>query len=352
MSGVAGVEIKAALKKASAWGTAVACGANDGILILPASIKRDTSADVDDSLGLYFPQDGDLGAIKTEGDLPMYLRYDACDLMLALVMGIAGAPAQQGSTTAYAYTIKPKSDIDSLFATYVQHMKNYIMEIPSMKISGFTLKGEAGKALTLTLKTIGFNKVYDSVINTTTTFNNVTYRESRNRVKFAHGVFRMNAQSAAALGAGDAISPSSFELSFQRKLKGEYTGGYHFTSGDNTQELIDEPTNDGPPDISLKLDFPRHTSVTYLTILGGDTRQKMDITFTGAVIAGAYNRQFKLQFPHLQLINDDPADAAGIIKEPLEFKVYGALSAPTGMTGITDPFWISGINQRATDPLT
>ena len=352
MSGVAGVEIKAAIKKAAVWNTAIACGANDGILITPASIKRDTSADIDDSLGLFFPGDGDLGAIKTEGDLPMYLRYDACDLVLALVMGITGAPAQQASSTAYAFTIKPKPDIDGLFATYVQNMKNYIMEIPSLKIAGFTLKGEAGKALTLTLKTIGINKVYDSVVNTTTTFNNVTYRESRNRVKFSQGIFRMNAQSGAALAVSDAISPSSFELSFQRKLKGEYTGGYLFTSGSNTQELIDEPTNDGLPEISLKLEFPRHTGTTNLAILGGDTRQKMDITFTGGLIAATYYRKFMLQFPHLQLINDDPADAAGIIKEPLEFKVYGALSAPTGMTGITDPFWISGVNQRSTDPLT
>ena len=178
MPGIAGVEIKAAIKKAATWGTALPCGANDGILILPASIKKDTSADVDDSLGLYFPQDGDLGAIKAEGDLPLYLRYDACDQLLALVMGIAGAPTQQETTTAYAYTIKPKPDIDGLFATYAQHMKNYIMEIPSSKIAGFTLKGEAGKALTLTLKTIAINKAYDSLVNTVTTFNNVTYRET------------------------------------------------------------------------------------------------------------------------------------------------------------------------------
>ena len=170
-------------------------------------------------------------------------------------------------------------------------------------------------------------------------------------MKFSHGIFRMNARSGAALGAGDAISPNSFELSFQRKLKGEYTGGYKFTQGSNIQELIDEPTNDGPPEISLKLDFPRHTGKTYLDILGGDTRQKMDITFTGGLIADTYYRTFRLQFPHLQLVNDDPADAAGIIKEPLEFKAYGSQSAPAGMTGITDPFWITGINQRSTDPL-
>ena len=350
MPGVAGVEVKAAFKKAATWNTAVACGANDGILILPSTLKKDNTVDVDDSEGTFFAKDGDLGAIKVEGDLSMYLRYDSLDVMIAQAMGIAGVPTIQGATTAYAYTYKPSSNTDGKFGTLAKYMKNYIEEHTSAKVAGFAIKGEFGKALTITFKLICINKVADSTVNTTTTFNNVTFSEVANRVRFAQGVFRMNAASGAALAVGDRIYPSSFEFSFQRKLAGVY-GQYKYTSGNNTQDLIDEPTNDGPPELSLKLEFPRHTSSTYLTILGGDTRQKMDITFTGGLIASTYYRTFTLQFPHLQLINDDPADAAGIIKEPLEFKVHGCNTAPMGMTGITDPFWISGINQRATDPL-
>ncbi|MDR2018568.1 MAG: hypothetical protein LBQ00_06835 [Syntrophobacterales bacterium] len=350
MSGVAGVEIKAAYKRAAVWGTAVACGAGDGLLIIPSTIKKDATVDVDDSLGTYFSKDGILGAIKVEGDLNAYMRYDGLDVLLAQVMGIAGAPVKQGTTAAYAYTYKPTTDTDGEFGTLTKNMKNYIEEHTSAKIAGFTIKGEFGKALTIGFKVISINKTADSTINTITTFNNVTFMEVANRIKFSEGVFRMNAQSGAALNVGDRIYPSSFELSFQRKLTGVY-GQYKHTSGSNIQDLIDEPTNDGLPEITLKLEFPRHTGNTYLTILGSDSRQKMDITFTGANIGGTYNRQFALQFPHLQLVNDDPADAAGIIKEPLEFKVYGAGSAPAGMTGITDPLWISGINQRATDPL-
>ncbi len=352
MSGLSGAEIKAALKKAATWGTAVAAGAGDGILILPSSFKKDVGAEVDDSMGTYFAKDGLLGAIKVEGDLPAYLRYDSLDVLIAQVMGTAGAPTQQGSTTAYAYTYKPATNVDGKFSTFAKHMKAYIEEHSSLKVIGFTIKGEVGKALQITFKTISINKVVDSTTNTTTTFNNVTFTEVANRVMYSHGVIRMNAASGAALAAGDKIYPSSFEFSFQRKLKGEHTGQYRYTSGSNSQDLIDEPCNDGAPEITLKLEFARHTSTTYLAVLGGDTRQKLDMTFTGATISGAYARQFMLQFPHLQLINDDPADAEGNIKEPLEFRVYGAATAPTGMTGITDPFWVTGINQRSTDPLT
>ena len=348
--GVSGTEIKAAFKKAATWGTAVACGAGDGILIQPTSIKKDASPDVDDSLGAFFPKDGLLGAIKVEGEIPCYLRYDSLDVLIALAMGTAGAPVRQAATSAYAFTYKPATGTDGLFGTFAEHMKNFIQENQSVKVTGFTIKGEVGKALTITFKVVAINEIIDSTINTTTTFNSVTFTETANRVKFSEGIFRMSTQSGAALGSGDKIYPSSFEFSFQRKLKGEY-GQYRYTNGANSQDLIDEPTNDGMPEISLKLEFPRLTGTTNLAILGADTRQKMDIAFTGGLIASTYYRGFTLQFPHLQLINDSPADAAGIIKEPLEFRVYGCAAPPLGMGGIYDPFWVTGTNQRTTDPL-
>jgi hypothetical protein len=350
MSGVAGVEIKAAIKKASAWGTAVACGANNGILILPRSIKKDASVDVDNSLGNFWAKDGTLGPIKVEGALPAYLRYDSLDVLIAEFMGIAGAPAQQGGTTAYAFLYRLDTDTDGYFATLAVNMKNYIEEHPSAKICGMIIKGEVGKPLQITFDIMSINKVYDSVVNTLVTYNNVTYFEQANRVRFSEGVFRMNDASAGALGAGNAIYPSSFEFSAKRKLKGEYDGQYKYTNGSNVQDMIDEPQNDGAPEFTLKLDFPRHTSTTYLAALGADTRKKMDITFTGGLIASTYYRKFMLSFPHLQLKNDDPADAEGAIKEPLEFNCYGATAAPTGMS-YTEPFWISGINRLTTDPL-
>lgn len=186
--------------------------------------------------------------------------------------------------------------------------------------------------------------------NSLTTFALVTNFEEQNRIRYSEGVFRINTRSSGALGDADKIYPASFELTSKRKLKGEYDGKYT-THYPNKQNLIDEPCNDGMMETTLKLTFPRHTSSAFLAALQADTRYKADMIFTGAVIEGAYYRQFKIQFPHLQLKNVDVADAQGNIKEPLEFIIHGAASAPTGMTGLTDPFWISGINKRTTDPL-
>ncbi len=186
--------------------------------------------------------------------------------------------------------------------------------------------------------------------NTPATFASVTWADQLNRIRYSEGVFRMNNQSAGALNDADKIYPSSFELVARRRLAGEYDGR-HKTYQPNVQDLIDEPSNDGIAEITMKLTFPRHTSMNYLADLISNTRKKMDITFTGAVIEGVYRNQFKLQFPNLQLKNVDVVDAQGNIKEPLEFVVHGAISAPSGMTGLTDPFWISGINTRSTNPL-
>lgn len=351
--GVAGIEKKIAVKKAATWGTAVACGAGDGVLYIPqGGIKKSAGFLLDDSAGLVYPKDGNLGGISAAGPLPFYLRYDSLDLLIAMFMGTAGAPTQQGGSAAYAYSYVFADNIDGKFVTIAEHMKNFIFEHPTAKVVGITLKGERGKALEITFDVISINKVSDSSVNTTTTFNNVTFTEVANRVLFSQGVIRMNAQSGGALASPtDVIKPTSFELSCKRNLKGEFTGSNVYTSGSNSQDLIDEPVYDGQPEFSLKLTFPRLSATTYLSILNGDTRQKMDMTFTGGLIASTYYRTFKIEFPHLQLKNDDPADEKGAIKEPLEFTCHGASSAPTGMTGITQPLKISGINQRTTDPL-
>ena len=351
MIGLAGMEIRAAMRKSFAWGTAVKCGAGDGILILPSVIWQEMIGEVDDLAGSYYPKNCDLGAVKVNGDISMYLRYDRCDLPLALAMGTAGMRVRQGTGGAYSCVYRPATDTDGLFATFAQHMKSYILEVPSLKITGFTIRGEAGKALVLTLSVTGIDRVHDSVENTMTSFADVTHTETVNRVRFSQGIFRMNAAWAEPLTSAHRVFPSSFEFSFQRKLRGEFTGGYLSTSGGASRDLIDEPTNDGPPSINLKLGFPRHTSETYLAILGGDVRQKMDITFTGAPIGGRCDRTFILSFPHLQLINDNPADEEGIIKEPLEFMVLAPETPPPGMREMTDPFQVAATNQRPTDPL-
>lgn len=350
MGSATGVEMKYALKKGTTWGTAVELGANDGLLLLPTGLRDNGAAlEVDDSQGLFWSQDGTPGQIKNEGDLPGYLRYDGCDLLIALFMGVAGVPSlHAGGSVSYDYLYQLASNIDGLFGTFGRNWKNYVEAARSVKITGITIKGERGKPLQLIADGIADHSEWDGV-NTLTTWNNVTIAEVANRIHFAQGVFRMNDQGGAALGSGDVIGPNSFELTAKRNLLGVPTGALT-TGGSSPRDIIDEPVNNGMPEIGLKLGFPYHTGATRLSDLGSDTRKKADITFTGGLLEGTIYRKFGLRFPHLQYKSVDVVDESGIIKEPVEFVCHGASVAPTGMT-CTTPFEIFGTNQRATDPL-
>lgn len=348
----AGVRKVVAMKKSAVWNTAVACGAGDGISHLTGKANRQADVAMDESRGLSFSTDGTPGPITCTEQLVCVLRYAGLDLPIALMMGTAGAPAQQAATAAYKNTYKWNTDPYGLMATMATNVAGlYIEELTSMKITGITVSGEVGaKPLQIVFDIIGINKNTGSVVNTTTTFNNVTLAETENAVLFSQLKFRMNDRSGDALDDDDRIYPSKFTLSINRPLKGEYTGEYRTTT-DPPQDLIDEPANDGIPEIRLTIELPKHTGNTNLAALGNDTRKKMDITATGATIADVYKYQHLWQFPHLQMTNVDPTDDNGRIKEPLEFLVHGCLAAPLGMVGITDPLWWTVINKRTTDPL-
>lgn len=339
-----GIDVKAAVKKAAAWGTPVACGANDGVLLIGDSLKKSTDSEVDDSLGLAYAEQRDQGQIVVEGGMPAFLRYDSLDVLIALAMGETQAPTQQGVTSAYANDIKLKDDIDALFATIAINKVVNVFEYSSAKLAGFVIRGEMGKPIEIEFIPLHCDdEVIDSSTNDLTSFANVTYVEKANRVLFSQGVFRLNDQSGAALGSGDVIYPSAFELTFKRNLKGEYVA-----EGANK---IDEPTNEGLPEIKLKLTFPRYTATTYISALVADTKKKMDIVFTGGLIETPYNREFKLQFPNLAINNAEAATEKGKIIHPLEIKCLATPTAPTGMTGILKPFQVDVINTRTTSPL-
>ncbi len=417
-----GTELRLAIKKAATWGTAVACGAGDGILFLPGGPKYSRPDNVDDSLGLGFPTDSDRGEIKVEGSRKAYLRYRSADLPIAMAMGTSGAPTLGGTpvefhcdgagtiTTAVKSTagMTPDAEIGKWFvidadsgnpsnvgqvrkitdndattltwvgalpaatsattqgkisngiATHVYDLADMldglfvtiarktgtvnVEEIPSAKIAGFTISGETGKPCDIVFDILGSTIKWDSVVNTLVTFADVTFPEIANRVLRSHGVFRMNDMSGGALASpGDVIQPNSFQLIFKRNLAGVYGLG-------SDADIIDEPTNNGLSSIQLKLGFPRYTSAAKFTEWAAKTAKKLDMVFTGALLAGAVYRTFKIEIPHLEYAEVDCPEEVGILKNPVTFNVLQAAAAPTGMS-FTTPFRITTINDYCGDPL-
>ena len=341
-----GKEAKAAFKKASTWGTAVAVADADALLFTSEKITRSREHLPDESAGQAFHADADQGLITCAGDLSAYLRYQTLEVLLAMAMGTAGSPAQQGGTSAYLHELRLADDTDGLFGTLAFYKGISAHEYAGCKVDGFSLSGEAGQPLV-----VSFNLVCDDLaVNTTSGTNTaaglaaLTAPAPGNRVLFRQGQFLINDQSGDALDSGDAVQPSRFSLTFRRNLVGDHLAGGN--------DKIAEPTCAAFPEISLSLEFPTYTADTYITDLGADTRKKMKITFTGSEIESPYNYQLEILIPHLVLTNAEAAvDKAGKIAHPITASCLAAQSAPTGMTGITQPFAINFMNARTTDAL-
>lgn len=341
-----GRDLTGAFKKGAAFGTAVAGGAGDGVLLLPHTITKERENNLDDSLGISHSKLADPSSIKVEGGLNAYLRYEGLDLLLAMCMGATGgAPAQQVATAAYLQTISFADCLDGLFGTLAVNLNKMVEEFPSVKVMGFVLKGETGQALEIEFKVIADDLVEDSSTNTTATMANVTFKDTGNRVLFRQGVFRLNLQSGAGLASPtDDIKPMSFELTFDRPHAGQYGAGA-------SADVIDEPTSEEVPKIELKLTLPRIVDEAHFTAWDSGVSYKGDMTFTGAVIEAPYNYSHLLEFPNLIYKGVNNAHEQGAINQELVFDVVGAAVAPTGMVGLTTPLLITLINTLTTDVL-
>ena len=79
--------------------------------------------------------------------------------------------------------------------------------------------------------------------------------------------------------------------------------------------------------------------------------RRLSETAQGALIEDTYYRSFLLSFPHLVYKDVDLPMERGALRHPLEFACLATESAPSGMSGILDPFQVDVVNTRSTDVL-
>lgn len=343
---ITGRELIVGLKKTAAWHTPLACGAGNGMLILSDGIKVSQGMEVDESAGQEWPQQADAGLQELKGILDMYARYRGLETAMALIMGTAGAPAQQGATAAYLHTLQLASNITGKFATLAQQkLSNKVWEYRSLKLHGFKLSAQMNKPVKIALEGIADALDRASAVNTTATMANVTYPDVANRIIMnADTVVRVNDQSGAALDDTMKVYPSSIEINFNRPMDSEPVAG---------QTGVDEPADNGFPVGTITMKFPRYNTANdaFFTDWDNFTSKKMDITFTGKTIEGAYKYQWQFSFTHLKVDNPEAAvSGPGKIPFSLSFKILSAAAAPTGMA-FTEPFQLAIISTLTTDPL-
>jgi len=333
-----------AFKKATTWGTEVDVNtAGTGILPLnPGAIKRNIVTIEDKAAGSAFLRNLDFGDYRpVDFGLEFDLRYEGLGPMIAMIMGTAGAPAQQGETAAYLHTLQLANKIYGLFGTYATEKHDKIHVVQSAKPYKITLTPDGGK-VKATINLVGNDMIDDSSI--ITSMDSVTIPDTENRVLTRQGVFRLNAQDGAALGSGDEIKIKDFTIEIVRVPKtDDYSVGQRYINECHETDIVN---------VKINLSFNHYDddNKVYFSDWNSESEKKMDIVFTGATIEDAYSYYHKFQFPRLKIEDvNNPDDE--IIPLDLTLRGIPAASAPTGMTGITNPLQWDIMNKRTTDML-
>jgi hypothetical protein len=314
-------------KKTSAWGTAVAVGAGDGLLIVtdggPTRKQPYSPAKEHDT---PFVRTGDLGPIDPiDFALSFFMRYDPGRLgtLLAMIYGTAGAPTLLG-TTAYKHTFQSKDTIEGLFATYAKEIPGKVHEIASVKPYAVEFSIAEG-FLQASLSLRGNKLIDDSAVNQATQMEALSYPDRYNRVKFSELAVRMNDESGGDVSTETPLVINGLTISIARTPDAVPPAG---------QDYILEPLESDFPLSTVKLSFPRANSINtaFFQKFTSETPQKLLAKFTGKLIEAGYYYDLAFYFPRLKLSPDPPNYPDNeIVPAEITLVSEEAATAPTGM---------------------
>lgn len=333
MAGFTGREGNFAFAKfaANSWGVAASVtkgayfASDGGATYAPQRVN-------DDSFGQAFLGSGDFGNVTAvDITLTQRARYDDWSYILeALAMGSPAAvtisSSVAGQTTSWSHACDLAPSIDGLGLTFAMDKVQFVDELTSGKVYGFSFGlGDSG-VFDESFKVLGTQMTNISSTNTRSTVNGATYKSLDNRIFSKQVTWRMNAQSAGSLTATDEIKVEGIEFSFERPQDAPFV---------TNQDYIFEPGDNGHPMAKISVTYPRMNTVSANSLyqaLRDNTRFKADWTALGTNINSAdkYTRRF--QFPALEL-DEWQATVTGPnqVKPRATFTAKQAVTSPSGM---------------------
>jgi hypothetical protein len=348
-----GVTSFAAIKPGTTWGTAVQCGASDGLRIASSSGAPGKEVVPDLSLtGKWAgnaPQIGqEGGGITTSGDF----RFGAnCDRLLAGIMGTAGAPAEVEAALEYTHALSFIARLVKFFSYAELKGDVSSWEYPSVMISKLTIEISGKGPATMEADLLVSNIVTDdSGANTISTMGSVTIPANITPAYLGDCRFRINAEGGGALASGDTVKPDLIRIIVDRGLSEAWLADQ--TLG----KKMAQPVEEGDVSISLQIGFPEYLATTYRDYVDAKTALKADLFITGPALPGAASAltfEYDIDFPNL-IGNEHPENVLTgpqRIEDGIVFKCLQSDSAPTGMT-TTDPFACIVRNQNSSNLLT
>jgi hypothetical protein len=347
MPGVTGRTVKQAfaLLGLNSWG--VAASVTRGVYFQSdAGIVHQPEIVEDQAFGQAFIGTTERGNTQpVETTLTGQSRYD--DSLYQWEASFMGSPAAvtiatsaSGQTTSWQHIIDLADDTSGRGLTFAEDLGLYVKEMTSAKVIGMVEDVAAGSSVSqISYTLLGNDATVTSSVNINSTVHGATFPAVGNRLLKKQGTFRMNLQSAGSLVAADAV----------RNIDGirfEYTRGQDRSHELGSATLI-IPESNAFPTGTLQLTFARCTTVSANSIralLPLGTQLKADWTFAGAYINSTDQYTKRYQFPCLEVVSlDDTVSGPDQVKPRVTLNLYKPSAAPTGMTGITQPFRLTRI---------
>jgi len=329
----------AAMKFGATWGTAVECGASDGIRIESSGTSGGKEVVPDESLsGDAYGNAPNIGQELHRAAPSGLFRYGGrCSQILAAIMGTAGAPTEVESSLEYTHALSMETRLGD-FVTWCERKGDVsVWEYDSAMFSRLTIDiGGRGPA-TFDADLVASKLTRDDTgTNTLATFANVKVRDPLTPVFLGDCRLRMNAQGGGALAGGDTIKPNLIRITFDRKMSED------FLADQALGRAVSLPEEEGDLEVFLQMAFPKYSADTYQALVDDGTEQKADLLITsaaaglGAAASGLFH-EYDFDFPRLVPVErpENAMTGPGRITDGVTFRVITATGNPTGMSSTT-----------------
>lgn len=321
--------LKAAMVKATTWGTSVDPGANHGFFVQEVGgIEYRRKMEPDKAAGFGFESNAEQGSDEPLSVNVTAFAYEADRQTLMLLSMMFGSVSVTGAGDPYTHTgtVTPESDY---MVTFAWQEGDEVKAIPTAKITDLSLLFNDNGTLNFEATMLG-PKVS---IASSTLLDDVTYSASSAALQLRNATFRINAQGGDALDSGDNLDVSDIKLTFSRPMDEVYVTNLGY---------IAEPKGGDYPEFKLEFSIPRKNaaSKTLYTAWAAETLQKATLTIAGT----SSDRELSIILPQLKLESVDfPFE--DIIPCRVVARIQKAASNPTGMSSTYPQFtWKTAIS--------
>lgn len=340
MASITGSQANAAVKVASTWGTEVATGAGNKLV---AEISQSLNAQILNARtlgsGQQMLQNATRGGIQPTVTITMDVGYrNNFDVLLAVLMGTSGAPAEvTGGQADYKHTITFNSTLNAKYVTVAyESSSTTTIVFPTCAVRSVTIRTtQIPGYLEASFELLANDISFSSATNPNATIAATTQTDTDLAAVMFDDDFWLDTRGSAALASGDQYNLTSYELTLTRPQ--EFVGEIKGASGNGT------PRASGDFEGSLTVGVKELADHALFTAWNAETEYKSKFLVEGTQIGTGTNKSIAIYLPCMKLVQEPQYSLVenGINAVTATYTLLKPTAAPTGMASAYPYFEIT-----------